>query len=652
MSQFIPNQSCGPCLYCAANAENGPEEMVRCDLCRRSAHIPCLKTGPPPGMLLADNFFNFTCAHCHHSERDSVCRARLTTPQVLVLVLYNLHMTDNLKSRNGYFHWKINIYNFINQNWKEIFGPESRKKKKKVFQASVSGQLSHYPQYFESGYETLRDGGWYRLASILPPAQVFLQQLKSNDPASKKRKREDAISASSLDSIFKIKEESTISESKESLSSGDISFESPDESSRGSWFTERDLLKPEACPPQNMFDDSEEDAPSGSNLGSVMNEDSLVMKETIIEVDDIDVGAVVDVGAFESPGGCTTPVMKPSLFTLSKQTKKIDFPKRETEQNLPLMSVYEEKELLQKLKKLQSSKALPPHLYRLYRKLSLRQQKREHGLPLLDVDAELAFHKIHGRLMTRREKLEQKQQNEGSSESGIRVLDRFQVSNLNIGQKDSAFNGSFLTKLVGNSGNGSHQFIHSPYTLRDLKPFILRDYESEPLRLRLHQEIVAYPHRNDSLWKPPPKHPIDFCYVTHKHIPAMNQLARHFFWPGIDLAEVLQYPDHTCVVLYCHLVIGFGVLVPDTGFNEAYLSFVLVHPDWRRAGIAKMILYHLIQSCQGKDVTLHVSATNPALILYQQFGFKVEEFLSNFYDKYLPEDSPDCRHAMYLRLSR
>ena len=30
---------------------------------------------------------------------------------------------------------------------------------------------------------------------------------------------------------------------------------------------------------------------------------------------------------------------------------------------------------------------------------------------------------------------------------------------------------------------------------RALKPFIRRDYESRPLKLRLLQEIVAYPHR-------------------------------------------------------------------------------------------------------------------------------------------------------------
>lgn len=118
------------------------------------------------------------------------------------------------------------------------------------------------------------------------------------------------------------------------------------------------------------------------------------------------------------------------------------------------------------------------------------------------------------------------------------------------------------------------------------------------------------------------------------------------------MAECLQYPDFTCVVLYKKLVIGFAILVPDVGYNEAYISFILTRPEWRSAGIGTFMLYHLIQTCMGRDVTLHVSATNPALILYQKFGFKIEEFVQDFYDKYMPTNSRECRHALYLRLSR
>ena len=119
-------------------------------------------------------------------------------------------------------------------------------------------------------------------------------------------------------------------------------------------------------------------------------------------------------------------------------------------------------------------------------------------------------------------------------------------------------------------------------------------------------------------------------------------------------------------------------MVPDVKYNEAYISFVLVHPEWRRGGIGTYMIYHLIQTCLGKDVTLHVSVTNPAILMYhgafeyihidicaelvinyyyyyyyyQKFGFEPEEFIRDFYNRFLPNDSPQCRHAFFLRLRR
>ena len=61
------------------------------------------------------------------------------------------------------------------------------------------------------------------------------------------------------------------------------------------------------------------------------------------------------------------------------------------------------------------------------------------------------------------------------------------------------------------------------------------------------------------------------------------------------MAETLQYPDFSCVALYKKLIVGFAFLVPDTGFNESYISFLFVRPEWRRGGIATFMLYHLIQ---------------------------------------------------------
>lgn len=65
-----------------------------------------------------------------------------------------------------------------------------------------------------------------------------------------------------------------------------------------------------------------------------------------------------------------------------------------------------------------------------------------------------------------------------------------------------------------------------------------------------------------------------------------------------------------------------------------------------------MILSNFLQTCMGKDVTLHVSMTNPALNLYLKFGFKIVEVIHNFYEKYHPADSSQSPHAFYMRLDR
>lgn len=64
-----------------------------------------------------------------------------------------------------------------------------------------------------------------------------------------------------------------------------------------------------------------------------------------------------------------------------------------------------------------------------------------------------------------------------------------------------------------------------------------------------------------------------------------------------------------------------------------------------------MVNFHL-QTSLGKDITLHVSISNPALFLYQKFGFKVENVILDFYDKYFRDDVKDTKHAFLCRLER
>ncbi|KAL2086078.1 hypothetical protein ACEWY4_017137 [Coilia grayii] len=355
---------------------------------------------------------------------------------------------------------------------------------------------------------------------------------------------------------------------------------------------------------------------------------------------------------------------------------------------------HEERALLRRLEACPQALAVTPEARRLRRKLLVRQALRERGRPLLDLDKAVSaalclVGGVYGGVAAtvggqggggggaggggsageggvvgrgggaggdgtggvgRATMMMMMMRKYRTSGQDMRILDRFQtpVSSRKSVQQQSV---SFWHRLMG-TDMGINQGIKSAYTSRVLKPFIRRDYETRPLKLRLLAEIRAHPHRHADGWRPPAEAPIDYCYVRPNHIASVNAMCNDMFWPGVDLSECLQYPDFSVVALYKKVVVGFGFMVPDVKYNEAYISFLLVHPEWRRAGIATFMIYHLIQTCMGKDVTLHVSASNPAMLLYQKFGFKTEEYVLDFYDKYYPVDSNECRHAFFLRLRR
>ncbi|KAH8391933.1 hypothetical protein KR215_009992, partial [Drosophila sulfurigaster] len=302
----------------------------------------------------------------------------------------------------------------------------------------------------------------------------------------------------------------------------------------------------------------------------------------------------------------------------------------ELSQQLTLISVYEEQQLHQQLHKIFALEQhchieIPAYVRRFYRKLCVRKWKREHNQPIFNLDEHID--------PVARARLQLGKQQ-------AQILDRYQL--LEKGNPD--IRSSFYARIVGNS---EYELFESPYTKRVLHPFIYRSQKIAPPWLRLMCELQ---HRVNKTH--PSRATIDLCYVRPQHIPAVNALLQNVFWPGIDVSECLSYPDYSVVALYKKLVIGCGFLVPDVGYNEAYISFMAVRHNWQRSGIASLMLYHLIQTCMSKDITLHVSASNSAVMLYQKFGFKIEEVILDFYDKYLSNDSKQSRNAFFLRLMR
>lgn len=98
---------------------------------------------------------------------------------------------------------------------------------------------------------------------------------------------------------------------------------------------------------------------------------------------------------------------------------------------------------------------------------------------------------------------------------------------------------------------------------------------------------------------------IDYVHLRPEHVIPINLVCREYFWNGIDISECLQYPDYTIVALYKKLIVGFAFVVPSkiSQSKEAYLSFIFVHPDWRKVSvdvengisIGRFMLFYLIK---------------------------------------------------------
>ncbi|KAF8998499.1 hypothetical protein BDQ17DRAFT_1247609 [Cyathus striatus] len=143
--------------------------------------------------------------------------------------------------------------------------------------------------------------------------------------------------------------------------------------------------------------------------------------------------------------------------------------------------------------------------------------------------------------------------------------------------------------------------------------------------------------------------PIVYTSLQPYHLPQVHDLLERIFWKGIDISDSLDYWPEKCTVIatYKKLVVGLAILSSP---QETYITYLAVKAGWDKSQIARTMLYHLIMLNPSKDVTLHVSVNNSAMLLYNQFGFKAEEFVAGFYEDYLDPLSRASKNAFRLRL--
>ncbi|KAH8996113.1 hypothetical protein EDB86DRAFT_1037800 [Lactarius hatsudake] len=184
-------------------------------------------------------------------------------------------------------------------------------------------------------------------------------------------------------------------------------------------------------------------------------------------------------------------------------------------------------------------------------------------------------------------------------------------------------------------------------------PVVAADWEARPPWMDLMEDIRAHYALKflgmevvqESLA------PITYVTLTAEHLPQVHDLLHRSFWSGIDVSDSLRHmPEQaTIVAMYKRLLVGCAILSSPA---ETYITYLAVRAGWENAQIATAMLFHLISRNPNKDITLHVSANNPAMLLYNRFGFKAEEFVVDFYRDYLDPQSRMSKNAFRLRLRR
>jgi len=626
-----------------------------CSLCSSNIHLECLSPKAAPA-LKGDTFFSLNCNQCSSSETDEVTRNRISWLGATLLSLYHLHIT-NTSSNLGFYHWRNDIALLIATHWSSIFGHAV--KKKKTWQGSVSGSLSgNSSTLFESGLSTIGEQGWWRLRSLdLPAIQLSRMPPKvlTSKPSKPLEEVQEVVSRRGERGSC-----SSLALAIERKKARDGLVAIPRSNKREKMMKrKRSEIKGQDFSTDEYIEEKEEFSKATlSRTSNIIDQNPDNSLRKVFRLSSLPPSRISPSkgSSEEAPPSISAPI--PSLEPPSHYSPLPLSSSRQSPSDTPLFAettINEEMEgcdideavvssLLEERKECNSPRScnspfklvIQPELY-IEGNLSpgsMNAAPHEVKAPLETSDSIAPTDEDINQYNRIPQALTEGPSTSRSDEKDhIQVLDRFQHSESSA---TSTCLSLVVEKLVTN-------WSISPYSGKRLSPYIRRDTETEPAGLAVLRSLDKSSTR---------LHPIDFCYLQPQLVPAVNCLAEKLFWPGIDLEEGLQFPDFSCVALYKKLCIGFGLVVPDCRWSESYLSHLAVHPAWRNQGIATFMLYHLIQTNLGKDLTLHVSASNPALLLYQKFGFKVEEFVSNFYTRYLPPDSQQSPNALFLRLAR
>ena len=130
---------------------------------------------------------------------------------------------------------------------------------------------------------------------------------------------------------------------------------------------------------------------------------------------------------------------------------------------------------------------------------------------------------------------------------------------------------------------------------------------------------------------------IEIVEMTSSHVPQVAELEKMCFhdpWSEASIASELGNPlSLWLVAVDSEKVVGY--VGSQTVIDMTDMMNIAVHPDFRRRGVAKMLVERLVDALkdrQSRCLMLEVRASNaPATALYEKLGFQQVGLRKNYY---------------------
>lgn len=130
--------------------------------------------------------------------------------------------------------------------------------------------------------------------------------------------------------------------------------------------------------------------------------------------------------------------------------------------------------------------------------------------------------------------------------------------------------------------------------------------------------------------------PVHFRPMQEFDLPLVGMLenqSQPYPWPRWFFRKQLRSGAACWVVEQQDEILGFGIMVMVK--HWAHIMNMCVAPEYRRRGLGRRIMLHLLTMARQKHAThawLEVRPTNrPAVLLYRKLGFRLKQIRKGYY---------------------